>query len=174
MDKDILDMDPVALARENKEYLSVYDLPVDEDIVLTVTDIVWAEIENPKTKKKERRRVLCFKETEKKLVPNKTNLLTIRNDWKYTPVRNMIGKQLTFYKDPTVKFGPTEVGGIRIRKPGEKRPPKETDHYCEDCGQVIQAPPGGTVKQLIAMTRRDFGRELCTDCARKAKAERDA
>ena len=168
MDKNIMDMDPVALARENKEYLSIYDLPVDADLTLTVTDVVSAQVENPKTRKKENKRVLCFKETDKKLVPNKVNMLTIRNDWHYTPIRELIGKQLTFYYDPEVMFGRDKVGGIRIRRPGEKRPPKEPEYICERCGQVIKEG-----KRLAQQTRADFGQALCLDCARKAKAERD-
>ena len=171
MNKSIEDMDIVALARTNKEYLSIYDLPVDEDMTLTVTDVIAADIENPKTRKTERKHVLCFKETEKKLVPNTTNTKILRNFWGYTPVRKLIGKTVTLYVDPSVSFGREKVGGIRIRKPGETRPPKAEDIICERCGQVITAPAGSTVAALIKATQRDFGKNLCQMCARALKQE---
>lgn len=45
---------------------------------------------------------------------------------------------------------------------------------CQRCGNPIQPSNGYEVHQIVANTRKQFGMDLCFDCARAEKAEREA
>ena len=160
-----------SLARDENKYLAGDDLSTEHDLIVTIKDLFKEDVLNPITNKTKRQTVIIFEENVKPMVLGAKTQTKQLESAVGTTKGNAIGKKIALYYDPTVRFGGKKVGGIRIRVYGEKWKEKEAKevYTCEDCGQVIQAPPGGTVKQLIAMTRRDFGKALCTDCARKAK-----
>lgn len=135
------------------------------DEILTIKDVTFADVRMKDGSTEEKCHV-WFKEYDLPLLINSTNNEAITKVAGSPDFDDWIGVRVEVGTRKVPAFGDVwDAVRISPEKPQELR--------CEDCGQVIQAPPGGTVKQLIAMTRRDFGRALCTDCARKAKAERD-
>ena len=78
-----------------------------------------------------------------------------------------IGKKITLYFDPSVRFGKETPGGVRCEIPREEPLPK-----CENCGRDIQGAGRMTPEQTAAYTKSKYGKALCADCATAAaKAE---
>jgi len=60
---------------------------------------------------------LTFREEEKPLVLNSTNIQLCKAVFDSDDTDNWIGKPVVLYTDPTVMYAGKVVGGIRIRKP---------------------------------------------------------
>lgn len=103
-----------------------------KEVTLTIKSVSVDDLPLAGTSQKERKPVVRFIETEKKLCLAKTNARQIAEllgpltaEW--------VGKRITLYPDPSVKFGRKTVGGIRVRDklPPPKRnpqpPPAEPD-----------------------------------------------
>lgn len=153
-----------------KDFLGQWDC-TDQDIVLTIKGVSQEEVVQPRTNQKKKKVCLTFSETEKKMVLNATNrdiIAKLVNTWDYT---RWPGTQIQLYKDPKVRFGTEEVGGLRVRK---FLPQKEEAAFCEECGQEIKAANGMTPTQIAAYTKKKYGKALCPDCAKKAKEATDA
>lgn len=88
---------------------------VDRAVVIRERGITKEELQLPGSSKKELKVVLAFKDRTKRLVLNKTNIVNIKSHYGEALV-DWIGKPVTLYFDPTVKFGRDTVGGVRIRK----------------------------------------------------------
>lgn len=67
------------LQSPNKNYLGHWDLPENEDLVLTIESAKWEEVKNPITNKSEAKRVVRFKENYKPFICNQTNAQSIIN-----------------------------------------------------------------------------------------------
>ena len=64
------------LANPNKNYLGHQDLPDGKDVVLTLKEVKWEEVKNPKTNTSSEKRVIRFKENFawlKPMICNETN-----------------------------------------------------------------------------------------------------
>lgn len=61
--------------------------------------------------------VMHFKETEKPLVLNKTNITLCEHILKSQDTDDWIGKQIVLWDDPTVMYAGEMKGGIRVRAP---------------------------------------------------------
>ena len=87
------------------------------DVVLTISEVkklgVGFKFENGQKLKKPQP-LLYFTKTDKVLRLNTTNRLTVKRLYGNEP-EGLIGKKITIYGDPKVKFGPTTKGGVRIR-----------------------------------------------------------
>ena len=105
-----------------------------------------------------------FEESVKPWIVSKEKLLPIKNKYGLD-TESWIGKKITLYFDPTIRFGRETTGGVRAEIPRETPLPK-----CEQCGKGI----GGVGKmnpEQVAKYRKDrYGKSLCNDCA-KAVAE---
>lgn len=149
-----------------KDFLGQWDV-ADQEMILTIAGVTQEEVADPTTHKKKKKVCLTFKETDKKMVLNATNREIIAKEllktYDYTKWN---GHQIQLYKDPKVRFGRDEVGGLRVRKfvPNAGAP-----IYCEECGQQIQSANGMTPAQIAAYTQKNYGRTLCPDCAKKEK-----
>lgn len=103
----------------NPNFLSRKDFLDDEDklvdISAKISKITKEELQMPGSSKKELKTVLAFKNATKRLVLNKTNIVNVKSHYG-EPLVDWIGKPVTLYFDPTVKFGRDTVGGVRIRK----------------------------------------------------------
>ena len=72
--------------------------------------------------------VMYFKDNEKGLVMNSTNLQLAAIAFGTQETDEWIGRALVLYHDPNVSFGGKLVGGIRVRAPkGQKKPAKNPD-----------------------------------------------
>lgn len=70
------------LQSPNKNYLGHWDLPAENDLILTIMSAQWEEVRNPITNKTEAKRVVRFKEKFKPLICNQTNAQAIINSTK--------------------------------------------------------------------------------------------
>ncbi len=61
--------------------------------------------------------VLTFKEAEKPLILNSTNIAACERICESDDTDDWIGKQIVLYNDENVSFGGKITGGIRIRAP---------------------------------------------------------
>lgn len=99
------------------DYIAAPELK-GKDVTLTIKSVSLSELPLAGSTKKEKRAVMTFEGTPKKLVLNKTNAKVIA---KLLGVHTSawIGKRIVLYPT-TTKFGPDTVDCIRIR---EKLPP---------------------------------------------------
>lgn len=131
--------------------------------IVTITDIDWAELFNPKTNTKESK-VCCFFEECKPMVLNKTNAKTLKKLFGGS-VDNpsmCVGKKVILYVIP-VQVGKNVTTGIRIKEYSEE--------LCADCGQPIKATSTKSVKEVIDISMRNCGRQLCLACMQKEAAK---
>lgn len=154
-----------------KDFLGQWDA-ADQDIVLTIAGVVQEDVTDPTTHKAKKKVCLVFKETNKKMVLNATNREIIAREllktYDYT---KWPGNKVQLYKDPKVRFGRDEVGGLRVRK---TRPENAAQIFCEECGQEILSSNGMTPEQIAAYTKKKYGKALCPVCAAKEKEAANA
>ena len=106
------------------------------------------------------------KKSDKKMVLNATNreiVAKLMSTYDYT---KWIGKRIQLYKDPKVRFGRDEVGGLRIRN---YLPDEQEEIFCEECGSKIEPAYGMTPAQIAATTKKKYGQALCPACGQKRK-----
>jgi len=71
-------------------------------------------------------KLVCYlKEFEKPFVLNQGNSTAIGVVVGSNQIEDWAGKQVVLYVDPSVKFGPEVVGGIRVRVPSQGVGPEE-------------------------------------------------
>ena len=148
-----------------KEFLGQWDV-ADQDLIYTIDGAMKEEVMDPKTHKPKNKVCLAFKETDKKMVLNATNreiVAKLMSTYDYT---EWIGKRIQLYKDPKVRFGRDEVGGLRIRT---FLPDEQEEIFCEECGTKIEPAYGMTPAQIAATTKKKYGQALCPACGQKRK-----
>ena len=152
----------LGLAKPDSEYFGGQDLPNLESKI-TVT-IKAYNIEVIRTQKGETKKgVLHFFENVKPWIVSKEKLMPIKNQYGLETDK-WIGKKITLYFDPTIKFGREVTGGVRAEIPTETQ-----QHYiCLKCGAEIKAMGKYTAAYLATKTKKSYGAELCSDCALKA------
>lgn len=82
---------------------------------------------------------------------------------------NAIGHKVILYVTQTHKPGGSRgemTNCIRIKEYSEEK--------CSDCGQAILPKAGKTVAELIDISKRNCGRQLCLSCMQKVAAEKGA
>lgn len=167
-----------SLPRE-ADYMGAIDIAAGTEPVLTIRNLYKGEI--TLSKGKEVKGVITFAEDRvpginevRPLVLNKTNWKTLKKLFGEVSAK-LEGKQIQLYLQPGVRNpGTGEKGnGIRIREqiPDGKayEPPK-----CEKCGKVIIGTSGFTPEQLFSASRQKYGKGLCIECGKKAKAAAEA
>lgn len=148
-----------------KEFLGQWDV-ADQDLIYTIDGAMKEEVMDPQTHKPKNKVCLAFKETDKKMVLNATNreiVAKLMSTYDYT---KWIGKRIQLYKDPKVRFGRDEVGGLRIRN---FLPDEQEEIFCEECGSKIEPAYGMTPSQIAATTKKKYGQALCPACGQKRK-----
>lgn len=107
------------------------------DVAVTIKSVSIDEMPLAGTTKKEKRPIVQFEETPKKLVLNKTNAKTLA---KLLGVQTMewIGRRVTLYPT-TTKFGPETVDCIRVR---DKLPPAKSKSSTKQDATGDGPPPG--------------------------------
>lgn len=108
------------------KYLKKDDFP--EPRILTVKDVTKENVSLPTQPKKERG-VMFFRELEKGMVLNTTNLKRAEKALGSDDTDDWVGKKICVYFDENVEFGGELVGGLRVR-PANRPAPKpqaETD-----------------------------------------------
>jgi hypothetical protein len=92
-------------------FIDESDLP--EDRTATIKSVAMEALQIP-GRAKEEKLVIRFEKAEKALVCNKTNATRIARMYG-NDTEQWLGKAITLYFDPNVRFGPDRVGGVRVR-----------------------------------------------------------
>lgn len=149
----------------NPDYLGAYSLEPGKDMILTVKSVGREEITGTGGKKEECP-VCRWQEDQKPMVLNVVNMKTIAKMYG-SDTDGWIGKRVQIYAS-TTKFGGDTVECLRIRKD----PPEDVKIPCEECGQMIAPAFSMTVSQLAAYTKKKYGKNLCAECAKGKKEEK--
>ena len=180
--KELLNMTPLSgdesLPRE-ADYMGAIDIDAGAEPVLTISHLYQGEI--TLSKGKERKKVITFVEEKvpginevRPLVLNRVNWKTLKKLYGSMTAATLEGKRIQLYLQPGVRNpGTGEKGnGIRIR---EKVPDGKAyvAPKCEVCGKTITGMSNFTAEQIAANTKTKYGKCLCAECGKKAKADKD-
>lgn len=159
----------LGLAKPDTDFFGGQDLPnLQAEITATIKSY---SIENIRTQSGTTKKgVLHFSENIKPLIVNKSKLKPLVNEYGFD-ADSWIGKQVTLYFDPTVKFGKEITGGIRVKIP---LPTNAVKPKCEQCGKDITGTQKMTPEQMAAYTKNKYGKSLCTECATAAAQQQGA
>lgn len=138
---------------------------VGAERVVTIKDIDYMECFDSKSKSKIQKQAVSFEEC-KPMILNKTNAKMLKK--LFSPNEDdpklCIGHKIVLYV-VSVKVGGQETTGIRIKEYSEEK--------CADCGQPILPKAGKSVAELIDISQRNCGRQLCLACMQKAAKEKE-
>jgi hypothetical protein len=151
----------------NPEYLGAYSLEDGKDIVLTI-DYIKVETVTGTDGKKEDLPVCHWKEPEKSMILNATNMKMIAKVLNSNFVEDWSGKKVQIGTEKVRAFGDV-VDALRIRRYAPKQ--TSTAHaelVCADCGKPITDAYGMSAAQVADSTAKKYGRPLCADCATAA------
>lgn len=151
----------------NPEYLGAYSLEDGKDIVLTI-DYIKVETVTGTDGKKEDLPVCHWKEPEKSMILNATNMKMIAKVLNSNFVEDWSGKKVQIGTEKVRAFGDV-VDALRIRRYAPKQ--TATAHaelICADCGKPITDAYGMSAAQVADSTSKKYGRPLCADCATAA------
>ena len=96
------------------KYLKTTDVP--EPVLVTIKDIDVVNVAR-ENERKDERPVVFFRELEKGMVFNQTNLKRAAKAFGSEETDDWIGKKIVVYTDEDVEFGGEIVGGLRVRAP---------------------------------------------------------
>lgn len=152
------------LVKPDSPYFGEQDFAApDETITVTIESYAIENVTNNQGTKL--KGVLHFSEKVKPLILNSTNGSAISKLYgKETD--GWIGKQITLYLDPNVRFAGKRVGGTRVRKPSAI--PDKALVFCESCGCGITAYGRMSAEEMADYTKNKYGQSLCTACAMQA------
>ena len=151
----------------NPEYLGAYSLEDGKDIVLTI-DYIKVETVTGTDGKKEDLPVCHWKEPEKSMILNATNMKMIAKVLNSNFVEDWSGKKVQIGTEKVRAFGDV-VDALRIRRYAPKQTATaHTELVCADCGKPITDAYGMSAAQVADSTGKKYGRPLCADCATAA------
>lgn len=138
---------------------------VGTEKVVTIKDIDYMECFDSKSKSKIQKQAVSFEEC-KPMILNKTNAKMLKK--LFSPndddPKLCIGHKIVLYV-VSVRVGGQDTTGIRIKEYSEEK--------CVDCGKAILPKAGKTVAELIEISTRNCGRQLCLACMQKAAKEKN-
>jgi len=146
----------------NPNYLGSYAFQPGEEKAVTIAAVGQEEVTNPaEPEKKENCIVAHFMQPEKPLILNKTNCRAIERLAGTPDIEKWPGVGIILCVQRVPAFGEL-VEAVRVR------PVKP--FICADCGGVISGYGGKGHAEIREHTRKTYGRQLCAECATKAKA----
>jgi hypothetical protein len=98
----------------DKNYLGNWDIPEDEDLILTIQSAKWEEVKNPQAKSKEVKRVVTFKEDFKPMICNETNAKSIEKVSGKKYLEDLEGIKISLFSAKVKAFGEIH-DALRIR-----------------------------------------------------------
>lgn len=154
----------------NPEYLGAYSLEDGKDIVLTI-DYIKVETVTGTDGKKEDLPVCHWKEPEKSMILNATNMKMIAKVLNSNFVEDWSGKKVQIGTEKVRAFGDV-VDALRIRRYAPKQTATaNAELVCEECGKPITAAFGMDPAAIAESTKKRYGRMLCSDCATAEKGK---
>lgn len=153
---------------DNPDYLGAYAFQPGEEKTATIREVVVEGVAGTDGKK-ENKAVCYFEEPDiKKMVLNTTNRKMISKVLQSPYVEKWQGKRIVLGVENVSAFG-EKVDAVRVLK---KSP--QAAASCADCGAIISGSGKFTAKQIAQASMNQYGKPLCMDCAKEAKAARDA
>ena len=136
---------------------------VGAEKVVTIKDIDFMECFDSRSNSKISKQAVAFEEC-KPMILNKTNAKMLKK--LFSPndddPKLCIGHKVVLYV-VSVKVGGKQTTGIRIKEYSEEK--------CADCGKAILPAAGKSVAELIEISKRNCGRQLCLTCMQKVAEE---
>lgn len=136
---------------------------VGAEKVVTIKDIDFMECFDSRSNSKISKQAVAFEEC-KPMILNKTNAKMLKK--LFSPndddPKLCIGHKVVLYV-VSVKVGGKQTTGIRIKEYSEEK--------CADCGKAILPAAGKSVAELIEISNRNCGRQLCLACMQKVAEE---
>lgn len=130
-----------------------------QDIILTIKEVTYEDFAGTDGKKN-KKRILHFKETDKPMVLNTVNSMTIENIYQSPYMEDWANKKVQLYKSSVRAFG-EDKECIRIRK--------WIPCICGECNGKIEAFDKLSAEQLAVYTTSKYKKPLCASCASKMK-----
>ena len=150
----------------DKNFLGSWDIPEDDDLILTINKVEQNEVKNERGK--EVKLTLHFVEDYKPLIMNSTNCDRITQAYGSSKVEDWPGKRISLTTEKVPAFGSVK-DAVRIRP----FPPKVTEAVCEECGSVIvPVKVDGkeySVSKIVELGKAKYGKTLCWNCAKGKK-----
>ena len=146
----------------DKNFLGSWDIPDGEDLILTIADVEQNEVKNERGS--ERKLTIHFAEDYKPLIMNATNCDRITKAYGSPKVEDWVGKRIALTTEKVPAFGSVK-DAVRIRP----YPPRETEAFCDECGQKIQRHGDYSVNKIVQLSKAKYKKCLCWDCSIKAK-----
>lgn len=145
----------------DKTYLGYWDVPEDEDLVLTIDHFEKNDVRST-TGTPERKHICYFKDS-KPMIVNKTNLKLIAQALGSDKFEDWEGQAIALY---AANVPQSETGkGLRVRPVK----PRVIDADCDECHKPIKRVGEYSVNKIVEMSKAKYGRKLCWDCALKQK-----
>lgn len=165
----------------DSEYMGADDIVTGVEPVLTIKNLYRGKV--TLSRGKEVKNVLTFVEETvpgipevRPMIVNSTNRQMLKKLYKQVTANALEGKKIQLYIEHGVR-NPSNgemTDGIRIRdsipKDGKAKPAPK----CIVCGKDITGVSGLTAEQVAKMTKDKYGKQMCSVCASKAKAEMEA
>ena len=147
----------------DKSYLGSWDVPDGEDLVLTIDHVEQNDVKNERGS--ERKLTIHFAERGyKPMILNTTNAKRIGKVAGSNKVENWENLRIAIYTEKVTAFGGT-TDALRIRE----YPPRETEAFCDECGQKITRHGEYSVNKIVQLSKAKYKKCLCWDCSMKAK-----
>lgn len=140
------DMDIKSLSKS--KYLKTQDVP--EPVLVTIKDIELANVAK-EGERRDERPVVTFREMEKPMVFNATNLKRAAKALGSEETDDWLGKKLVLYTDEDVEYAGEIVGGLRVR--AQKKP--QTEPVDDPDPRFKDEAPRGKAMTGIAGMRED-------------------
>ena len=150
----------------DKNYLGSWDIPEGEDLILTISNVEQDDVKNERGS--ERKLTIHFAEDYKPLIMNATNCDRITKAYGSPKVEDWVGKRIALTTEKVPAFGSVK-DAVRIRP----YPPRETEAFCDECGQKIQRHGDYSVNKIVQLSKAKYKKCLCWDCSIKAKEAED-
>lgn len=147
------------VTKAESKYLGEWDIPIGEELVVTIADAVQEEVSIPARNITKQSLVITFAETPKKFVCNATNAKNIERATGSRILAEWVGKKIQLYVDSNVRMGNTTCAALRVR-PKAPKEGKEV-YVCSVCGTVVD-------KDLYKASVEKYGKAYCSkECFEK-------
>lgn len=147
----------------DKNYLGSWDVPDGEDLVLTIDHVEQNDVKNERGS--ERKLTIHFAERGyKPMILNTTNAKRIGKVAGSNKVENWENLRIAIYTERVQAFGGM-TDALRVREYA----PRETEAFCDECGQKITRHGEYSVNKIVQLSKAKYKRCLCWDCSMKAK-----
>lgn len=152
----------------NPDYLGAYALDPGKDLIVTIRSVANEMIIGADGKKEECI-VARFQERDiKPMILNATNCKTIAKLVGSPFIENWQGMKIQLFVEKVKAFGDV-VEALRVRPFKPKAEEKQPEVHCEECGGILEPYDGRPVAWVAEYTKKQYGRVLCIDCAKKEK-----